>query len=73
METHTELLGAYTYPFVEAKGLRIANDWLTMLATLDQFTDDQDGSGARATSEIFIKALNGESENASPITSFTKE
>ena len=74
MATSTDLLGAYAYPYADTKGLRIASDWVTMLATMDQFTDDQDGNGAKSTRDTFVEALTGEpTDNAHPVTRFTTE
>ncbi|OCB88734.1 terpenoid synthase [Sanghuangporus baumii] len=72
--TYTELLGAYAYPYADAKSLRIASDWVTLLAACDQFTDEQDKDGAKATRDAFIRALHGDPEVVpSPITSPTKD
>ena len=72
--TATELLGAYAYPYTDAKGLRIATDWVTLLAGCDQFTDEQDKEGAKATRDAFIKALhNDPSGDHSPISAPTKQ
>ncbi|EJD04498.1 terpenoid synthase [Fomitiporia mediterranea MF3/22] len=69
-----ELFGAYTYPYADAEALRIVTDFVMILFALDEFTDLQDQDGAKATSDIFVNALNGVSGNDnSPIALFTKD
>lgn len=74
IKTNPDLLGAYSHPYAEPNGLRLASDFATILFALDEFTDDQSAEDARATHDTFMKALNGNSgDDASPITLFTKE
>ncbi|KAL5535010.1 hypothetical protein ACEPAF_3101 [Sanghuangporus sanghuang] len=74
LATHPEFLGAYIYPYADANGLRIATDVLTILFTLDEVTDSQEGQEALPTRNTFVKALTGKSIDVmSPIAVFTKE
>ena len=73
-KTNIELLGAYTYPYTDANGLRLANDLLAIITTLDDITDEQDSRGAKATRDAFVKALTDDTaDDGSPIAIFTKE
>ena len=72
--TNPDLLGAYVYPYADAKSLRIATDVLTILFALDEFTDDQGAQEASVTRDIFARALRGDSsDDTSPISTFTRE
>ena len=74
--SEAELLAciAYNNPLTTKEELRTIGDYLMILLTIDEITDDQDVKEAAQSRETFIKALTGNSgEDDSPITRFTKE
>ncbi|KAL5495814.1 hypothetical protein ACEPAI_1278 [Sanghuangporus weigelae] len=65
---------AYTYPYADPKSLHLVSDYIAILFTLDEVTDDQSADEAKATRDIFANVLSGRSgDDASPITLFTKD
>ena len=53
----SELLCSYVYHYTALEQLRTACDFVNMLFTIDEISDEQDGVGARKTGEIVLNAL----------------
>ncbi|THH10878.1 hypothetical protein EW145_g1031 [Phellinidium pouzarii] len=67
------LLGAHTYTYANADVLRTCSDFLNLLFTLDEISDDQDINGVRRTRDAFVNALNGKYDDNSVVSRFTKD
>lgn len=69
-----ELLCAYAYPYAAPEMLRTACDFLNLLFTIDEVSDEQDGAGAQTTAESVVRALSDESyDDDSVLCKMTKE
>lgn len=71
--TNGALLGAHTYTYANLEELRTCSDFLNLLFTLDEISDDQDMAGVRTTRNAFVNALNGIYDDSSVVSRFTKE
>ena len=73
VRTNADLLGAYTVPYADPKGLRLTTDHLVLLYVIDELTDDQSDEDASAARDTFTKALTADEVDASPVALATKE
>jgi len=55
--TYGELLASYTYPYAPHAVLRVCADFVNVLFTLDEVSDDQGPEAARETINLFLRAL----------------
>ncbi len=70
----SELLCAYAYPYAAQEMLRTACDFVNLLFTIDEVSDEQDGAGAQKTAQIVLCALSDESyDDDSVLCTMTKE
>lgn len=53
----SELLCSHVYCYAGHEQLRTACDFVNLLFTIDEISDDQDGDGARKTGNTVLKAL----------------
>ena len=73
-EGGSELLCSYVYPYVDAEKLRTACDFVNLLFTIDELTDEQSAHDAGRTGDVVLNALKDESfEDGSPLCRMTKE
>ena len=54
----SELLCAYAYPYADYEALRICCDFVNLLFIIDEISDDQSGSDAKATGDVYLDVLN---------------
>lgn len=52
-----ELLVSHTYPHADYDAFRTCCDFVNLLFVIDEISDEQTGEGARATGEIYLKAM----------------
>lgn len=52
-----ELLAAHAYPYADRNGYRTCCDYMNIVFTLDDFSDDEGGRGTRSMSDSFMGAL----------------
>lgn len=52
-----ELLASHTYPYADREGCRTACDFINIVFILDDFSDDEEGRGARRMADSFMGAL----------------
>ncbi|KAI5122525.1 hypothetical protein M0805_005252 [Coniferiporia weirii] len=71
--TNGALLGAHTYTYTNAEVLRTCSDFLNLLFTLDEISDDQDVKGVRETRDAFVNAMNGKYDESSVVSRFTRD
>ena len=53
-----ELLCAYVYPYANYEAFRICCDFVNLLFVIDEISDEQSGSDAKATGDVFLDVLN---------------
>ena len=74
MESHNyELLAAFSFPSANYEDLRLCCDFISLLFVYDEFSDMQDGDGAKISGKVFLKALDGEPVDESPLSKITYE
>lgn len=62
IQSCTELLVSYGYPTADYEAFRTCCDFMNIIFLLDEVCDDQDGSDARTTADIFLLGLRDERE-----------
>ncbi|KAH8831311.1 isoprenoid synthase domain-containing protein [Flagelloscypha sp. PMI_526] len=69
-----ELLVSHCYPFADYENFRTICDFVNLLFVVDEISDDQNGEDARATGEVFLKAMQNEGwHDGSSLASMTKD
>ncbi|KAK7463064.1 Sesquiterpene synthase 10 [Stygiomarasmius scandens] len=69
-----ELLVSHTYPYAEFEQFRTCCDFVNLLFVVDEVSDDQNGRDARATGQIFLKAMKDPTNtDTSTLSTITKE
>lgn len=70
----SELLCAWAYPYAGREQLRTACDFVNLLFTIDEISDDQSGEGAKATGAIFMNTMKDDNfDDGSKLCKMTKE
>ena len=70
----SELLCAHAYPYADYERFRTTCDFVNLLFTVDEISDDQDEKGAHATGLTFYNAMrNLEYDDGSTLCKMTKE
>ncbi|KAH8806499.1 terpenoid synthase [Flagelloscypha sp. PMI_526] len=73
-EVANELLVSHCYPFADYESFRTICDFINLLFVVDEISDDQNGEDARATGEVFLKAMQNEGwHDGSSLASMTKD
>ena len=57
MSNSNELLVSHTYPYAGYEEFRTCCDFLNLLFVVDEVSDDQNGSDAWSTGQIFLNAI----------------
>lgn len=73
IQSSSELLCAYTYPYAGCEELRIVCDFVNLLFVVDEVSDDQDGLNARVTADTYLTAMTEAPCNETKISRITKE
>ena len=69
-----ETLCSYAWPYADAEKLRTACDFVNLLFTIDETTDEQSADDARKTGDVVLNALKYEAfDDGSPLCRMTKE
>ena len=70
----SELLCGWVYPYTGAEQLRTACDFVNLLFTIDEISDEQSGQGAKATGAVFLNTLKDDDfDDGSKLCKMTKE
>lgn len=70
----SELLCAWVYPYAGLEQLRTACDFVNLLFTIDEISDEQSSKGAMATGEIFLRTMKDDAyDDGSKLCRMTKE
>ncbi|KAI0696795.1 terpenoid synthase [Cytidiella melzeri] len=73
-EGGSELLCAWVYPYAGAEQLRTACDFVNLLFTIDEISDEQSGEGATKTGLVFLNTMVDDSyDDGSVICKMTKD
>ncbi|KDQ53197.1 hypothetical protein JAAARDRAFT_162104 [Jaapia argillacea MUCL 33604] len=69
-----ELLVSHTYPYAGYEQFRTCCDFVNLLFVVDEVSDDQNGSDARKTGEVFLNAMrDAKWDDGSALAKMTKE
>ncbi|KAI0077886.1 terpenoid synthase [Panus rudis PR-1116 ss-1] len=69
-----ELLVSHTYPYADYEQFRTCCDFVNLLFVVDEVSDEQNGSDARVTGNIFLQVMRDpEWDDGSPLASMTRE
>ena len=66
-QSNFELLCSYTWPYLDYERLRICCDFINLIFVLDEITDYQTEEDVKETTRTFLRALNGEITEDSPL------
>jgi hypothetical protein len=70
----SELLCAWAYPYAGVEQLRTCCDFVNLLFTIDEISDEQSGRDAAATGKVFLNAMkNDDFDDSSVLCKMTKE
>ncbi|KAH9856523.1 terpenoid synthase [Lenzites betulinus] len=70
----SELLCAHAYPYADHEHLRTCCDFVNLLFTVDEISDDQNGKGAHETGLIFYNAISNLAyDDGTTLCKMTKE
>lgn len=73
-EGGSELLCSYVYYYADVEKLRTACDFVNLLFTVDEISDEQNARDARKTGDVVLNALKDENyDDGSPLCRMTKE
>ncbi|KAL1668106.1 isoprenoid synthase domain-containing protein [Schizophyllum commune] len=54
-----ELLASHSYPYADYSKFRVCCDFLNLVFALDEVSDEQNGSDARETMNVYVRAMRG--------------
>lgn len=73
-EGGSELLCAWAYPYAGLEQLRTCCDFVNLLFTIDEISDDQNGKDATATGLVVLNAMKDDAfDDGSVLCKMTKE
>ena len=74
LEGGSELLCSYVYHYASLEKLRTSCDFVNLLFTIDEISDEQNGEEARKTGQILLNALRDPNfDDGSKLCKMTKE